>query len=210
MTAADWHDRWAKGRTGWHETEGNTGLKAHWRLDAGRVLVPLCGKTPDLVWLAERGHDVVGVELSDIAIRDFFAEQNLSSVEVHDSPLTAYRCRELPITLYHGDYFEFTAPPFDAVYDRGALVAIDPRLREKYVSHTKSLLAEGAAILLIALEYDQAVVAGPPFALMPDELDTYFGDLERVFEQDDIDNCPPKFREAGLTDICEVVWRSSG
>jgi thiopurine S-methyltransferase len=78
------------------------------------------------------------------------------------------------------------------------------------VSHTKSLLAEGAAILLIALEYDQAVVAGPPFALMPDELDTYFGDLERVFEQDDIDNCPPKFREAGLTDICEVVWRSSG
>ena len=210
MTATDWHDRWAKGRTGWHETEGNAGLRAHWRFDAERVLVPLCGKTPDLVWLAERGHDVVGVELSDIAIRDFFTEQHLSSEEVRESPLTAYRCRELPITLYHGDYFEFNAPPFDAVYDRGALVAIDPRLREKYVRHTRRLLAEDAAILLITLEYDQTVVAGPPFALMPDELDAYFGDLERVFEQDDIDNCPPKFREAGLTEIREVVWRTPG
>jgi thiopurine S-methyltransferase len=208
MTAADWHDRWAKGRTGWHEAAGNAGLKAHWRLDAGRVLVPLCGKSPDLVWLAERGHDVAGVELSDIAIRDFFAEQGLSCDEDRDSPLPAYRCRELPVTLYHGDYFEFTAPPFDALYDRGALVAINPALRGRYVTHTKSLLADGASVLLVALEYDQSVVDGPPFALEPDELAGYFGDLERVSEQDDIDNCPPKFREAGLTEIREVVWRS--
>ena len=89
MTAADWHDRWATGRTGWHETDGNAGLRAHWNFDARRVLVPLCGKTPDLVWLAKRGHEVVGVELSDIAIREFFAEHSrLDAVEVEADHLS--------------------------------------------------------------------------------------------------------------------------
>jgi thiopurine S-methyltransferase len=210
MTTADWHDRWATGRTGWHETDGNAGLQAYWNFDARRVLVPLCGKTPDLVWLAKRGHDVVGVELSDIAIRDFFAEQKLSFDTELAGSLTAYRCRELPITLLHGNYFEFAAEPFDALYDRGAFVAIDPGMRERYAAHTRKLLRDDAGILLIALEYDQSVVAGPPFALMPAELPQYFGGLERVHDQDDIDTCPPKFRDAGLTEIREVVWRSSG
>lgn len=210
MTAADWHDRWATGRTGWHETDGNAGLRTHWRFDARRVLVPLCGKTPDLVWLAKRGHEVVGVELSDIAIRDFFAEQQLSFDTESAGQLAACRCRELPITLYHGDYFEFTAAPCDALYDRGAFVAIEPGMREQYAAHTRELLSEDADILLIALEYDQSVVAGPPFALLPADLPKYFSGLERVHDQDDIDSCPPKFRDAGLTEIREVVWRSSG
>jgi hypothetical protein len=58
----DWLGRWAEGRTGWHEPAGNEGLKTYWP-DVGKpgsVLVPLCGKTPDLLWLAEIGHDVVG------------------------------------------------------------------------------------------------------------------------------------------------------
>ena len=80
----DWLDRWANGRTGWHEEDGNAGLKAHWpSLEStakgrNRVLVPLCGKTPDLLWLAEQGHEVVGIELSEIAIRQLFAEHDLT------------------------------------------------------------------------------------------------------------------------------------
>jgi hypothetical protein len=30
--------------------------------------------------------------------------------------------------------------------------------------------------------------------------------LRRVSEKDDLENCPPKFREAGLDKIVEVVW----
>ena len=210
MGLSDWHDRWKNGRIGWHEAAGNAGLRAHWRMRTGRVLVPLCGKTPDLVWLAERGHDVVGVELSEIAIQDFFAEQNLTYARDDESSLTAFRCRELPVTLVHGDYFTFRAPVFDALYDRGAFIAIDPSLRERYAAHTRAMLSAKAEILLVALEYDQSVVAGPPFALMPAELERYFPGLTRVQEQDDLANCPPKFRDAGLEEISEVVWRSSG
>ena len=208
--AEDWLDRWEKDRTGWHEAGGNTGLHAHWQADAGRVLVPLCGKTPDLVWLAKRGHEVVGVELAEKAIHAFFAEQALGYRQVDSAGLPAYVCDELPITLVCGDYFAFQAEPFDALYDRGAIVAVDPGTRPQYVSHTRSLLKPGADILIITLEYDQQVVQGPPFALHADELESCWSDLERVAARDDFETCPPKFREAGLTEISEVVWRSSG
>lgn len=206
----DWLNRWDSGRIGWHEEGGNSGLHAHWCKDSGSVLVPLCGKTPDLVWLARRGHDVVGVELAEKAIRDFFTEQSLGFSETSGAGLKSFVCEQLPITIHCSDYFEFEAAPFDALYDRGAIVALDPAVRPRYVAHTRKLLRPGAAVLIITLEYDQDVVQGPPFALHAAELETYWDNLERVEVRDDLETCPPKFREAGLTEISEVIWRTSG
>lgn len=208
MTNINWLERWENGKTGWHETNGNLALRDHWQADGGRVLVPLCGKTPDLMWLAQRGHEVSGVELSEIAIRDFFAEQGLGFTQDQSGALDRYRCQDLPITLYCGDYFEFQDQTFDALYDRGALVAVDPDRRADYVAHTRSLLRPGAAILLIALEYDQQVVAGPPFSMPAHELSNYWDNLQCIEEKDAIDSCPPRFREAGLKKFTEVAWRS--
>ena len=103
------------------------------------------------------------------------------------------------MSLYCGDYFEFDAGPFDALYDRGALVAVDPDMRGRYVESTRKLLRSDAYLFLVTMEYDQSIVAGPPFALMPDELATYFSGLERLDETDDLDNCPPKFREIEIS-----------
>ena len=208
--AEDWLDRWENGRTGWHESAGNVGLHAYWQGNSGRVLVPLCGKSPDLVWLAKQGYEVTGVELAEKAILEFFAEQSLDYRETERANMRAYVCTELPITLFCADYFAFEADPFDAFYDRGAIVAVEPEDRPRYVAHTQRLLKPGAQLLIITLEYDQSVVRGPPFALHGDELLRYWSDLERVGERDDFETCPPKFRQAGLTDILEVVWRTSG
>lgn len=206
----DWLERWSSGRIGWHETEGNTGLKTHWSaLGAGKsVLVPLCGKSPDLVWLARHGHDVIGVELSGIAIRNFFDEQGLTSQHSITGGFEQYVCDELPIRLFQGDYFNFDMPPCSALYDRGALVALPPAERRRYVEHTRRLLQPGAARLIITLEYDQRIVQGPPYSVSADELRGYWNDLQRASERDDIDTCPPKFRAAGLTAISEVCWTS--
>ena len=206
----DWLGRWDQGRTGWHEAAGNEGLKSFWPKfeNPGSVLVPLCGKTPDLLWLAERGHDVVGVELSEIAVRDFFDDHGLEFERDSDGPLTRYSATQHALTIFCGDYFEFQSNPFDALYDRGALVALPEQLRPRYVEHTGQLLKTGAARLVITLEYDQKVVNGPPFSVSADEITTYWDDLNRIAEKNDIDNCPPKFRKAGLTDIAEVFWLS--
>ena len=211
----DWLDRWANGRTGWHEEDGNAGLKAHWpSIDAeshrkNRVLVPLCGKTPDLLWLTGHGHEVVGVELSDIAIRQFFAENQLSYRVEKGQPLDRYCADDIPLTLYHGDYFRFEDEPFDALFDRGAMVAVPGTRRAAYVEHTRNLLLPDATKMIITLEYDQSVTPGPPFAVLPEELAAAWPDVRRAAEYDDIDNCPPKFRAAGLQEILEVVWVSS-
>jgi thiopurine S-methyltransferase len=206
----EWLERWANGRTGWHQAEGNAGLRKHWPETSGRVLVPLCGKSPDMLWLAARGHDVVGVELAEAAIREFFAEQTLDFNFDDTGPMHCYSAVDLPITLYCGDYFSFAGDRFDGLYDRGALVAINPSLREKYIRVTRNLLNPDARRLIVTLEYEQDVVQGPPFAVTANEMTRYWPDLERVSAQEDIENCPPKFREGGLTTIKEVVWLSAG
>ncbi len=203
-----WLDRWQEGRIGWHEDEGNACLKAHWRASGRRVLVPLCGKTPDLTWLAEQGNEVVGAELSRLAVEAFFSEQELEYT-IDDGELPAYRSMDGAITIYCGEYFALTDIACDAHYDRGALIAISPDLRPEYAKHTQSLLQAGAEQLVITLEYDQTIADGPPFSISDTELLGYWPDLVCVDAHDDLENGPPKFIEAGLTEMTQKVWRSA-
>jgi len=202
-----WLERWQIGRIGWHEADGNRNLQRHWRAKGRRVLVPMCGKTPDLLWLEAQGNEVVGVELSDIAVRAFFDENGLS-YERKKGALDEYRASERRITIYCGDYFELEESGFDAHYDRGALVALSPELRPEYARHTNSLLSAGAEQLVIGVQYDQEVCDGPPFSINADEMRGYWPDLEVVATVDDTVNAPPKFLEAGLDLMHETVWRS--
>jgi thiopurine S-methyltransferase len=206
----DWIERWQQGRIGWHEPGGNGYLQRHWpRLDPGStVLVPLCGKSVDLVWLASHGLCVIGVELSEIAIMSFFAENELDFSVCRDGRLDCYSATSIPIRIYCGDYFDYEAKPADALFDRGALSAIPARIRPRYVERTKALLAPNAKRMIIALEFDQDKVAGPPFSVLPEELALYWPDLQRIDSHDDLENSPPKFRAAGLPEFREVVWLS--
>lgn len=202
-----WLERWQEGRTGWHEDAGNASLRRHWRVTGRRVLVPLCGKTPDMRWLADLGNQVVGVELSPIAIESFFDEQGLS-FNVHDGELRVYESADRTITIYCGDYFKLMSPRCDAHYDRGALIAMPAELRSAYAAHTSALLESSAEQLVITLEYDQSIAKGPPFSVPERELLGYWPDLVCVDSRDDIESGPPKFLEAGLTELRQRVWRS--
>lgn len=203
-----WLERWEEGRIGWHEPSGNASLKRYWEFAGGRrVLVPLCGKSVDLLWLESCGNHVVGVELSEIAVREFFADNELE-VRITDAG-RRYRAVDRDIEIVCGDYFDFDEGGFDGHYDRGALVAMPAAERGRYAAHTSARLAAPAAQLIITLEYEQSVVEGPPFAVFSDEVLSYWPSLERVAAYDDIANGPPKFRDAGLDEMIEVVWRSA-
>ena len=202
-----WIERWAEGRIGWHEAGGNASLRKYWRASGRRVLVPLCGKTQDLLWLAERGNEVVGIELSELAIRAFFDENELAYT-VDNEEMPGYRAAGRPITIFCGDYFEFTNETFDACFDRGALIAMSAESRSVYAEHTTSLLQPGAEHLLITVEYDQQAAEGPPFSLAAEEVLSYWPGMKRIDAYDDLDNAPPKFLDAGLKEFIEVVWQS--
>jgi thiopurine S-methyltransferase len=171
--SAEWLARWRDGRIGFHEGQPNACLERHVARFTGRrrVLVPLCGKAEDLAFLAAHGHDVLGVELAEQPVREFFATRALSPSVASHGPFVGYRAG--PITLLVGDVFALTqelAGPIDALYDRAALIALPADLRPRYVDQLRALLPAGAPGLVITREYDQSQMIGPPFAVLEDEL----------------------------------------
>ncbi len=200
-----WLERWRVGRIGWHEEGGNASLRKYWRAEGRRVLVPMCGKTVDMLWLEEQGNSVIGVELSDIAVRAFFEENNLNYT-IREGKLPAYVAEERNITIYCGDLFHFDEPGHDGWYDRGAFVATPAEQRPAYAKHIDALLVPDAYKLLITLEYDDEIAEGPPFSVSGQEIRHYWPDLQEIDRYEDIDNGPPKFREAGLKEMFESVW----
>jgi thiopurine S-methyltransferase len=202
-----WLERWQEGRIGWHEDNGNASLKKYWRAKGRTVLVPLCGKSADMRWIAEQGNRVVGVELSPIAIEAFFDEQELGYSKLEDQ-LPRYDADGIDISIYCGDFFALSSLTCDAHYDRGALIALPAAMRPAYAAQVNALLSDGTDQLVITLNYDDDIATGPPFHVDDAELLGYWPGLACVEERDDIENAPPKFLDAGLAQMTAKVWRS--
>ena len=201
-----WLERWREGRTGWHEADGNRGLRRYWRGHGRNVLVPLCGKAHDLRWLADQGNRVTGIELSPLAAEAFFEEQKLACRRDSEDGFEVYESVGLPLRILCGDYFAFRETGFDAHYDRGALVALPPELRQRYARHTLGRLVEDALQFVVTVDYDDAIADGPPFVVREAELTSYWPRLVALDAYDDSDAMPPKFRDAGLAALEERIW----
>ncbi len=213
MDAEFWHERWRTNQIPFHQGEVNRALRTHWpRLEAQpgeAVLVPLCGKSLDMRWLAQQGHPVVGVELDPIAVAAFFAELGLVPVRAPAGACTASSAG--PYRLLEGDFFAVTSLDTGAarlVYDRAALVALPPALRPGYCGHLQRLLPADARVLLLTFEYDQTRMNGPPFAVADSEVRAHFepGFEIECLERREIIDGEPRFRERGLESLVEVVW----
>lgn len=173
MDSDFWHARWGAGQIGFHEGAPNELLTRHAAVlgERRRVLVPLCGKSEDLAFLAGLGHDVVGVELVESAVQAFFAEHDATPVVTKLGALTRYEAAS--IVLFAGDLFATTREllgPVDALYDRAALIALPEAMRRDYVRHLHTLLPPGAPALVVTIDYEQAKLPGPPFAVSEAEL----------------------------------------
>lgn len=168
-----WMDRWQRGQIGFHEGAPNALLAARVaHLGASRrVLVPLCGKAEDMAFLAAQGHTVVGVELAEMAVTEFFAAHGLAPTV---SPRGALRAFEAgPYTLLVGDFFAVTPDdvgPVDALYDRAALIALPPAMRRDYAAQIDRLVPQGAPGVLVTLEYPDGAMEGPPFSVPESEV----------------------------------------
>lgn len=172
MEAEFWHKKWQTGDIGFHTASANPLLIAHFsalKLTPGQtIFVPLCGKTLDIHWLLAQGLHVKGIDLSEIAIRELFAELGLSPRVQQLGDLLHYQADK--IDIYVGDVFALQAEQLgqvDAIYDRAALVALPASLRRDYTRHLQAI-SQRAPQLLIAHEYQQELMAGPPFAITPE------------------------------------------
>ncbi|MCV6626249.1 MAG: thiopurine S-methyltransferase [Cellvibrionaceae bacterium] len=174
-----WLTRWHNQEIGFHQGQYNHNLVKYWpgmglETDT-QVLVPLCGKSLDMVYLAAQGHRVLGVELSETAVSEFFAEQQLAPTV---SQRGAFRCYQSgPYTLLAGDFFGLRAEHLSqcqAVYDRAALIALPEPMRQAYCRLLAKLLPDGCKTLLLTLEYPEGQTQPPPFSVSVAEVETLF------------------------------------
>lgn len=214
MNPEFWQQRWAEGRIGWHQQEVDRLLQKHWpalglKADS-TVLVPLCGKSLDMAWLAAQGHAVRGVELSALACVSFFAEQGVEPTEYSEDGFQIFAAPG--IALWCGDAFalrDAQLADVAAVYDRAALIALPPDLRRRYADELYARLPTGCRGLLITLEYPQAERAGPPFSVAEAEVRALFEPTWKVglLERRDILAAEPGFRAEGVSALHTAVYR---
>ena len=186
MEHSFWHDRWETGRIGFHEGRPNQLLMTHFSAlavpDGGRVFVPLCGKTLDIGWILSRGKQVVGAELSELAIRQLFEELGVDPTISEMGALKRYSATD--IEIFVGDIFALTPEMLgavDAVFDRAALVALPEEMRASYATHLVCLTG-AAPQLLVCFEYEQRLLSGPPFSISRDEVHRRYSGVYGITE----------------------------
>ena len=203
-----WHNRWHTQQIGWHRAVYNDMLIKHWpkikAVEASEVIVPLCGKSLDMLWLAEQGYSVIGLEMVEEAVKAFFEENSLQYVS-EKQPLTKHSSQNF--TIYQGNVFDLEEGTLnaDAWYDRAAMIAIDPSTRQAYVEQIRNQTKPGAVGLLITFAYPQEQMAVPPFALHDEHVFDLFSDgfqvecLETMSLDDD--------KDRGLSSVKSSVFK---
>lgn len=213
MDHAFWHERWQQNQIGFHNKAVNSHLQSFWPIlqtaQNRKVFVPLSGKTKDILWLLELGCDVVAVELSPLAVQALFAENNLQPEIFQTECFTVNQIDGLRV--YCGDFFQLTINELDVcnvVWDRASLVALPVNMREAYADHMQHLLNPGSQILLVAFNYHQTEMQGPPFSVNQQEVQVLYGswcDVQLLCTEDILDR-EPHFRDRGLTSMQEQVY----
>ncbi len=210
-----WADLWREGRTSFHREEVNQDLISYWpdlnRAPGSTVLVPLCGKSLDMLWLSQQGFKVVGIELSEEAVIQFSTEHQLQFRKETRGEVHHYYTDS--ISLWVGDIFALDSSfiaPADTIYDRAALIALPAKLRPMYVDTCLKWLKPQGVILLKTLSYNQEELEGPPFSVSDEEVTSLYKKQcseikclkvsERSQDPDDV------LFQRGLRAIKDSVW----
>jgi hypothetical protein len=161
----DWDQRFRDNTTPWERGNLHPAFE-HWR-DTGAfgdiqtVIVPGCGRAPELKAFAALSKSAIGADLSGTALAWQMAG-------LADAGLSA--------ELVEGDVLVWRPDaPLDGVYEQTFLCAIPPRLREEYEQTVHAWLKPGGKLFALFMQKDE--MGGPPYGcglpamreLFPDE-----------------------------------------
>ena len=220
-----WLQRWQKGEIGFHQESLNPYL-GHFYGDKGpalekrqalKVFVPLCGRSLDMLWLAQNGYEVLGIECSEIAVKDFFENHQLDYQVVEGKVFTRYisdasaegRSR---IEILLGDFFDLVPSDLEGVtdiYDRASMIALPEEMRLEYSRKMTELQASGIRALLITLTYPQGEMDGPPFSITEEEINEYYGEsfkIDKLLAKNILAE-EPGFQKRGVTELLETAYK---
>jgi thiopurine S-methyltransferase len=179
-----WTQRWARGEIGWHQEAPEPRMVREFEkmgVQFRRVFVPLCGKSLDLLWLAQQGLEVIGAEWSAQACKEFFEEHRIPFIIEESLGATRFRSTDpaLRVQLLQGDFFSLSSEQvgsIDVVYDRAAMIALAPQLREAYVKHLQKIARTSGGQLsrLFIITIERPDGGGPPYSVPADEIQSHY------------------------------------
>ena len=218
MEISFWKERWDKGEIGFHQEHINPYLGYFYgekgpsmEVRAGlKVFVPLCGKSRDLWWLMKNGYDTVGIECSEIAVEDFFNEQQLEFNRSELASHARYVSENLEILM--GDFFSVTRDEIGKItdiFDRASLVALPEEMRQSYVEKITELQDPGTRTLLITLTYPQEDMDGPPFSVSEQDVHDLYGanySIDKLAAKNVLED-EPGLKSRGLTELTETAYK---
>lgn len=214
MEPSFWHDKWDAKQIGFHLDEVNALLTQYWpKLNLAsdsQVFVPLCGKSLDLCYLAEQGHEVLGCELSQTAVEDFFSDNELPYSVVQQGEANHYSTEQ--VNILQGDIFSLSPDAFlhiNAFYDRAALIAWPESMRLAYAEKISALIPPKSIGLLVTLDYPQEALKGPPFAVSKTWVETHLSEAFEIelLSCDDVLAGNQRFVSKGVPWLTESVYK---
>ncbi len=152
------------------------------KIRKGRVLDMCSGDGTNSLYLASRGFESYGVDISGTAVR-----------------IARERCqkRKLRCTFEVGDVLKFSFKgPFDFVFDRGCFHHIAKKEKPTYIASLKRLLRPGGKFFLLCFSDKN-----PPFKknLTKEDIRHYFGrDFRIHFIKDSVHREPPREKKRYL------------
>lgn len=207
-----WIKTWGKSNIGFHLADFHPALDKYWpELEAGTsVLVPLCGKSRDLLWLENRGLDVIGVEFVESAVLDFFRENKLAWEEKVQYGHKCFIACGRNIRIFVSDFIRFAedynGEAINTLYDRAALVALPEDMRGEYVAACDKLLIPSPQGLLVTLAYEPIAMEGPPFSVETVEVERLWKGRMVLVEQLDMLSSMPRAIASGVRRLDEHLW----
>lgn len=207
-----WNERWINNQIGFHQSKPHPSLVkfAEVLKDHKKVFVPLCGKTLDMIYLRDLGHEVIGIEFSELAILDFIRENNLNLKKTIEGDFQVYRGEGF--TLYQGDFFHLTKnhlKDVSACYDRASMVAFNPLERIRYAEKLNEIGVDLKKCLVVVFNYG-AVEGGPPYSVINEEIESLYKkkfQLKLLSEEDF--SLREALKERGATFEKEMTWEFS-
>lgn len=217
MTVEDWEYRWSLDQTKFHMPKVHPMLQKHIQKltqdkAKQRIFVPLCGKSLDMKWLLDQGHEVIGNECVDSGCRQFFEEHNIPyTVEnLVGVKGVVYKATDgKSIKLYRCDCFDLSSKlvgKMDCIWDRGGFVALPVKERQRYASVIQGLMKPDCRFMLDCFLVDNEVFGGPPFNCSSDDVSRYFDKYCKIEKIDRVDAFTKWQESWGIKSFIEEVY----
>jgi cyclopropane fatty-acyl-phospholipid synthase-like methyltransferase len=167
-----WETRYQENSTRWERGQINAALR-HWldskALDAGRILIPGCGRSPEPFLLAELDFEVTALDFAPSPIE-------------HQNKLREGHKAKDRLHFEQADVLAWQAPaPFDAVYEQTCLCALNPGQWADYVAQLRAWLRPGGKLFALFMQTGRE--GGPPYHCSLEAMQALFPAHDWIWEE---------------------------